>query len=121
VEKSRDIEATTTPAKRIAKPRSVQNAEQQRKELAKAYKAEEKVPLYLSPMYRPYFGNVMQVSINGISIYFKVDGTTQLVPQTFADEITSRRMRIDTMLTRRKKLADVSANYESSPGELRLF
>lgn len=100
---------------------SVQKAEQRRKELAKVYKAEEKVPLYLSPMYRPYFGNVMQVSINGISIYFKIDGTTQLIPRTFADEITSRRMRIDTMLTRRKRLSDISGNYESNPGELKLF
>jgi hypothetical protein len=96
-------------------------AESQRKELLKVYRAEKKVPMYLSPMYRPYFGNVMQVAINGISIYFKVDGSTQLVPQTFADEITSRRMAIDRTLTKQRKMADIPSNYERNPGELTLF
>lgn len=103
------------------KPTSVSQADKRRKELGVRYRAEEKVPRYLSAMYRPYFGNVMQVSINGISIFFKVDGTVQKIPKTFADEIDSRRMRIDTMLARRTKLADVGNNYEKNPGELKLF
>ena len=100
---------------------NLQEADNRRKKLVDHYKREEKVPMYLSPMYRPHFGNVMQVMINGISIFFKVDGTTQLVPQSFADEITGRRILVDNMLAKQQKLSNVSENYESAPGELNLF
>jgi hypothetical protein len=96
-------------------------AKNQRKILHKRYKDEPKVPMYLSPMYRPHFGKVMTVSINGISIFFKVDGSTQMVPKTFADEITSRRMQIDAILTKQSKMSNVPNNLESAPGELKLF
>ena len=99
----------------------LQKADANRKKLLKHYQEEEKVPMYLSPMYRPYFGNVMRVMINGISVYFKVDGSTQLIPKTFADEIVSRRIRIDNTLAKQQKLATVGDNYETSPGELKLF
>jgi hypothetical protein len=96
-------------------------AQAQRKKLHLHYRSEDKVPMYLSPMYRPYFGNVMRVMINGISIFFKVDGSTQTIPKTFADEIVSRRMAVDSMLTRQGRLANITQNTESSPGELNLF
>lgn len=96
-------------------------AENLRKNLLKEYQTDEKVPMYLSPMYKSHFGNVMQVMINGISIFFKVDGSTQMVPQSFADEITARRMAVDAILTKQSRMADVSSNAESSPGELALF
>lgn len=89
--------------------------------LCKQYAKESKVPMYLSPMYRPYFGQVMRVMINGVSIYFKVDGSTQMVPETFADEITRRRMAIDNMLTKQNRMSDVHSNQETAPGELSLF
>ena len=100
---------------------SMAQAQVRRKELYQKYKNEAKVPMYLSPMYQPYFGKVMRVSINGITIFFKVDGKAQLIPKTFADEITSRRMRIDTMLTKQGRMARVTENFEKSPGELKLF
>ena len=49
---------------------ALQKAEARRKTLLNVYKSENLVPMYLSPMYRPYVGNVMRVMINGISIYF---------------------------------------------------
>ena len=97
------------------------DAEGRRKKLIKVYREEPKKPMYLSPMYRPYFGNVMTVSINGVAIYFKVDGTTQMIPETFANEITAKRMAVDTILTRQSRLANIPANAESAPGELNLF
>lgn len=100
--------------------RELLNAEARKKQLLQHYRNQEKVPMYLSPMYRPYFGNVMQVSLNGISIFFKVDGSVQKIPKDFADEITARRMAIDAILTKQSKMADISKNYESSPGELDL-
>jgi len=97
------------------------NAELRRKQLLGKYRIQEKVPMYLSPMYRPYFGNVMRVMINGISIFFKVDGTVQLVPKDFADEITARRMAVDAILTKQNRMANIPSNFESAPGELTLF
>ena len=85
------------------------------------YTTEESVSLYLSPMYRDYFGKVMRVMVNGISIYFKVDGSTQTIPTTFADEITRRRMAVDSMLTKQNRMADIQNNSEAAPGELTLF
>ena len=99
----------------------LQNAEKRRRKLLDYYKAEERVPVYVSPMYRPYFGNVMQVMINGISISFKVDGTTQRVPKSFADEIEARRCAIDEILKKQEKMANVQENVETSPGEIALF
>ena len=100
---------------------NLNEADARRKNLVGYYQAEEKVPMYLSPMYRPYLGRVMQVMINGVSIFFQVDGSTQYIPKTFADEIVGKRLRIDSMLARQQKLADIPQNYESSPGELKLF
>ncbi len=101
--------------------RQLTQAEDRKKELHKLYKAEDKVPMYLSPMYRPYFGNVMRVMINGISIFFKVDGSTQNIPKTFADEVVSRRISVDTMLARRSRMSEIPKNNERTPGELNLF
>jgi hypothetical protein len=92
-----------------------------KRELHKHYLEEEKVPMHLSPMYRPYVGNVMNVTINGITIFFKVDGTTQMVPKTFAETIDKRRVLIDNMLKKTEKMADLGNNFEQSPGELKLF
>lgn len=107
----------------VTKDASMQlvKAEARRKALLKEYTAEDKVPMYLSPMYASHFGRVMQVMINGISIFFKVDGSTQMIPKTFADEITARRMAIDSILTKQSKMSDISSNAETSPGELALF
>lgn len=107
----------------ITKEASVKlvKAENRRKALLKEYTSEEKVPMYLSPMYASHFGRVMQVMINGISIFFKVDGSTQMVPQSFADEITARRMAVDAILTKQSKMSDISSNAETSPGEITLF
>ena len=96
-------------------------AEGRKKELHAIYKGEEKIDMYLSPMYRAYFGNVMRVMINGISIFFKVDGSSQKIPQTFADEISRRRISVDAIIRRQQKMASIPHNNESAPGELNLF
>jgi hypothetical protein len=101
--------------------RKVLEAESRKRELHKIYKSEPKVQTYLSPQYRPYFGNVMRVMINGISIYFKVDGSTQSIPKTFADEISRRRKAIDRTQLAQSRMANVPENNERTPGELSIF
>lgn len=96
-------------------------AAERKKALLKYYKGEEKVSTYVSPMYKPYFGNVMTVTISGISIRFPIDGSKHDIPVTFADEIERRRRCVDNIINKQKRMADISVNMEANPGELELF
>lgn len=100
---------------------NVAKAEAGRRELGVKFRNEEKVPVSISPLYKPYFGKVMTVTINGISCAVPVDGKSYLVPKSFADEVEIRKFRQDELMEKSKKLADVQNNFETSPGELPLF
>lgn len=97
------------------------SAESRRRELIKYYTSETKVKVQVSPMYRPYFGNIMPVVLNGISIYVPIDGNVHSVPKSFANEIERRRKAIDTILLKQRRMSEVQSNFESTPGELQLF
>ena len=115
-------ELVTAQMKLIQDNREIAKASQRRKELIKYYKGEKKVTTYLSPMYRPYFGNVMTVTINGVSIRFPVDGSKQEIPATFADEIERRRRNIDNIEKKQKRMAAIKENEDKgSIGALPLF
>lgn len=102
--------------------REIAQASLRRKQLIKHYKGERQVITYVSPMYRPYFGNVMTVTINGISIRFPIDGSKQEIPATFADEIERRRRNIDNIERKQKRMAAVKENEDKgSIGSLSLF
>ena len=92
-----------------------------KQELFRVYTTEKKVPVYLSPMYAPYLGNVMNVTLNGITIFFPVDGSTHMVPISFADIIEERRVMVDATIAKKKRLADIKSNKENTPGELELI
>lgn len=102
--------------------REIATAAARKKELIRKYKKEKQVVTYVSPMYRPYFGNVMTVTINGISIRFPIDGSKQEVPATFADEIERRRRHVDNIEKKQKRMAAVKDNEDKgSIGSLSLF
>lgn len=102
--------------------REIAQASARKKELIRYYKGEKQVVTYVSPMYRPYFGNVMTVTINGISIRFPVDGSKQEIPATFADEIERRRRNIDNIERKQKRMAEVKENEDKgSIGQLSLY
>jgi hypothetical protein len=92
-----------------------------KKELLEIYRNEEKVAVHISPMYRPHFGNVLILTINGITIGVPVDGNAYKVPKTFAEHVSARVAKIDAIIKKTNKMADVKSNFESSPGELELF
>lgn len=100
---------------------NVRKAEESRRRLGEQFRKEDKVPVSISPLYKPYFGKVMTVSINGISVAVPVDGKTYKVPRSFAEEVEIRKFRQDELMEKAKKLSDVQNNFESSPGELALF
>ena len=107
--------------KKVMTELGINVAENTRKKLLLHYKDEEKVSRSVSPLYEPYFGKVMQISINGITIAFPIDGTTHQIPQTFADALDSRVMAIDAIIKKSKKMAKIPENYERNPGELKMF
>ena len=100
---------------------NVAKAEEGRRKLGEKFRKEEKVPVSISPLYKPYFGKVMTVSINGVSCAVPVDGKTYKVPKSFAEEVNIRKFRQDELMEKAKKMSDVQNNFESSPGELTLF
>lgn len=100
---------------------AVASAERDRKALARTFKEQEKEPVQISPLYRPYFGRVMTVTINGVSVAIPCDGKTYYVPKTFAEEAKVRIFRRDRLIQKKNRLGDVKNNFETSPGELNLF
>lgn len=92
-----------------------------RKALVDVYKAEPKVSVMIAPMYAPYFGRIMHVKINGISIAVPCNGKPYSIPETFAAEVARRLNAINEQQQQQKRYSDVAANVERAPGELSLF
>lgn len=92
-----------------------------RKALAEQYKREPKKSVMVAPMYAPYFGKVMHIKINGISIAVPCDGRPYDIPETFAGEVFRRINAINDQQSKAKRYSDVSTNIEGAPGELALF
>ena len=92
-----------------------------RKALAEVYRREPKKSVMVAPMYAPYFGKVMHVMINGISIAVPCDGRPYDIPETFAGEVFRRINAINDQQSKAKRYSDVNSNIEGAPGELALF
>ena len=101
--------------------RSLLAKDMKRKRLASRYAAEEKRSVMVAPMYAPYFGKVMHVSINGISIAVPCNGQPYNIPKTFAEEVYRRLRAVNEAELKSKRFANVSANVERAPGELALY
>ena len=91
------------------------------KNLVNIYKKEKTVPVRVAPSYAKYFGRVMRVAINGISIAVRCDGSTVQLPESFATEVLRRMSEMDKYDLRLNKMAKVERNLESSPGQLNFF
>jgi hypothetical protein len=91
------------------------------KNLVNAYKNEKKVSVRVAPSYAKYFGRVMRVSINGIVVAVKCDGQTVELPESFATEVMRRMSEMDKHELRCQKMANVTKNIESSPGQINFF
>ena len=104
--------------------RLVMQVEKGRRALAAKFRKEEKVDVKIPPLYKPYFGKIMTISINGISCAIPVDGQVYQVPKSFAEEANVRMFRQDELLQKQEKLTEASKNrnnFENYPGELALF
>ena len=97
---------------------TVEDRDRRQKSLLKIYQSQPKYPVRIAPSYAKYFGRLMRVSINGITVTVICDGSTVNVPEIFAAEIGRRMNTIDANEARAAKMANISANYESSIGQL---
>ena len=98
---------------------SVQAREKDRKGLIKKFMEEPKVQVSVSPLYQPYFGRVMMVSIQGISVHVPANGKTYAIPKSFAGDLLHSIALIDSKIKREQRMSDVSRNFEGHAGELR--
>ena len=114
-------EAITTAQATRESDLAVKDAEKERKALARQFKKQKTKAVQISPLYQPYFGKVMTVTINGASIAIPCDGKTYQVPATFAEEIKIRIYNQDQLLMKKRRMSRVTDNFEASPGELQLF
>lgn len=96
-------------------------AEKAQHSLHAQYLKEEKVRVIGSPMYRPYFGNVMNLTINGIAVFVPLDGQSYEIPATFAALFNERIAAVDEMNRVRSQMANSAQNVERYAGELDLI
>lgn len=91
------------------------------KDLYKRLRDGEKTDVSISPMYQPYFGDNMCVSICGYPIYVPCDGQKYSVPKPYADIITENIARCDDSIRAAHQMSNVQNNFESYAGERQLI
>lgn len=101
--------------------KALQSVELRRRGLAKVYKSERKIPVAVAPLYKPYFGESMVVTINGITVAIPCNGKTYELPESFACAALTRINKTNEIIEKGKKMANISGNFEKSPGELKFF
>ena len=74
----------------------------------KLYKAEKKVKVKGSPMYRDYFGDSMPIVLNGNYISVPLNGMTYEIPESFAQVFEERIHRIDMLHMKTERMESVS-------------
>lgn len=116
----KNIVAEAVAQERAADAKAQRSQEQLRREIAMDYRSRPKMPVQISPMYRPYFGNNMAVIINGVSVYVPCDGKRYEVPNIYAAEIQRRIDAVDNQLLREQRSAN-KAVFEHSPGDIDIF
>lgn len=95
--------------------------DRKQKSLVQVYASEPRVPVRVAPSYARYFGRVMRVSINGISVAVKCDGRTVNLPESYAAEVLRRMSEMDQYELKLDKMSNIERNYETSPGQLNFF
>jgi hypothetical protein len=98
--------------------KAMAEVEKKQRNLLEKYKAQPKVNVRVAPSYAKYFGKMMRVSINGISVTVPCDGQSVALPKTFAAEVERRMAAMDKYENKQQRMANIQNNFESSPGQL---
>ena len=99
----------------------IAEATKRKHEFHKMIMDEPKEEVAVSPLYKPYFGSVMTICINGVSVYLPCDGRPYKLPKSYAREAQARIRLVDDDNIKKSRLANASMNFERAPGELRLY
>ena len=109
----------------IAKQKSIEQEtlelDRRQKNLVNVYKNEPQIAVTVAPSYAKYFGRIMRVALNGVSVAVPCNGSSVKVPESFAAEIHSRMQKINEQELRAQKMSSVSSNLETSPGSINFF
>lgn len=87
----------------------VKKRQSAKKKLVEVFNKQPKVEVSGSPFYKPYFGDVMVIQINGITTAVPLDGRAYKVPEAFANEFKTRIARVDAQ---NERLGVLGANLE---------
>lgn len=82
---------------------------------------QKRVSVTIAPQYRPYFGDVMAVFLQGLAVYVPVDGRSYQIPEDFAAIVHERLARANAHLLKCERMSNIQANVESYAGELKLY
>lgn len=109
----------------IAKQKSIEQEtlelDRRQKNLVNIYKNEPQIAVTVAPSYAKYFGRIMRVALNGVSVAVPCNGSSVKVPESFAAEIHARMQKINEQELRAQKMSSVSSNLETSPGSINFF
>lgn len=100
---------------------AVREGELKKKDMVNKMKAQDKIPVTISPMYKPYFGEVMEVIINGVYVSVPCDGRQHMIPECFASEVNARIFAADESQRRANRMADITKNNEDVQGDINFF
>lgn len=78
-----------------------------------------KVQVSIAPQYRPFFGEVMPVALNGVLVYVPCDGRPRSIPKPFARIVHQRLHTVNAFLLKKDQMANVTQNFEKFPGEIK--
>ena len=92
-----------------------------RRKIAIDFRKQEEATIRIPPLYKPYFGRVLPIMIQGIEVAIPVDGNAYKVPKVFADRALVLMTNQDELIQKGERASDVKNNYEQSPGDLVLF
>lgn len=112
------VAVETSPVKHSADQLMIMQ-DQKRRALAQIYMKEKKFPITISPFYAPYLGSVVMISLQGIPMYIPADGTTYLVPESYAAEAIQAMAQVDARQRKQSRLSNVRQNLETSIGAIK--
>lgn len=85
--KTKEVNATLEKEVKVRQSR--------KRQLVEIYKKQKQVEVSGSPFYKDYFGDVMILQINGITVAVPLDGRPYKIPKAFADLFRTRIARVD--------------------------
>ena len=97
------------------------HADRIRRQIAKDFKNQELETVMIPPLYKPYFGKVLPIMIQGVEVAIPVNGKAYKVPKVFAARARVLMHTQDELIEKSQRAADIQSNFEKSPGELAIF